>query len=448
MHRITVTAIAALGLVLAPQGTHAQEAPPASLGGLIAEAHRTSPEIAAARMGVEAASARIAPAGALPDPMLSVGLQNLPLPELDLGMEGMTMGMLQLGQRFTAPGVRAARTAQAEAGHRAAEHRLREVGQAVEARLKRAYYDVYFLDRSLDVLASNRALLEDLAEVAATRYAVGRVPQADVLRAQTEITRLDEQRAGIEATRAARMAEVGSLIGAPSGSTFSAVVPPPVRQLATAPGEVALFASPALDQQIVPGIPPLDVLLERSAARPAVAAARAEEEAATAAVDLARREAVPGVEVMLGLGARRDRPTLATAMVSVPLPVWTGRKQVPRVREAEAMEAQSGARVAAALEVSRATVATRYAELARTREQIMLLTEGVIPQADATFESALTAYQAGSVGFIALLEAQAALYRYEIELARRLADFGQALASLEEEVGERLVEISNDPQEG
>jgi len=165
-------------------------------------------------------------------------------------------------------------------------------------------------------------------------------------------------------------------------------------------------------------------------------------------VEVARREAVPGVEVMVGLGARRDRSTVATAMVSVPLPVRAGRKQVPLVREAEAMEAQSGARVEAALEASRATVATRYAELARTREQIMLLTEGVIPQADATFESALTAYQSGRVEFIALLEAQAALYRYEIELARRLADFGQALASLEEEVGERLVDIANDPEEG
>jgi outer membrane protein, heavy metal efflux system len=114
----------------------------------------------------------------------------------------------------------------------------------------------------------------------------------------------------------------------------------------------------------------------------------------------------------------------------------------------EAVEAEAAARVDATLEAARARITARHAELARSREQVTLLAEGVIPQAEATLESSLAAYQAGRLEFISLLEAQAALYRYEIELARRLADFGQALAALEEAAGAGLVDLMTAPDEG
>jgi outer membrane protein, heavy metal efflux system len=445
VYRITIIAAA---LLLAPLTTLAQEGAATPLGELIAEAHRASPDIAAARSGARAAAARVPQAGALPDPMLSLGIQDIPVPELDFGMEGMTMGMVQLGQRFPATGVRRARTAQAEAMRLAADQRLAQATLTVEARVKRAYYDLWFADRSLAVLDRNRALLEDLAHVASTRFAVGRVPQADVLRAQTEITRLDEQRAGVEAARSAALAELNELLRRPAGTVVTAALPPAVHHLATARGESGLFTAALPGQDAVPGIPPLAVLLERAAGQPSVMAARAEHEAAVAGAEGARRELLPDVEVMLGYAVRQDRPSLATAMVSVPLPLWAGRKQRPRIHEAEAVEAQAVAQVDAELEATRAGITARHAELARSREQVTLLGEGVIPQAEATLESSLTAYQAGRLEFISLLEAQAALYRYEIELARRLADFGQALAALEEVVGAGLVDLANDPEEG
>jgi outer membrane protein, heavy metal efflux system len=445
VYRITIIAAA---LLLAPLTTLAQEGSATPLGELIAEAHRASPDIAAARMGADAAAARVPQAGALPDPMLSLGIQNVPVPELDLGMEGMTMGMLQVGQRFPAAGVRGARTAQAEAMRLAAEQRLAGTTLAVEARVKRVYYALWFADRSLDVLDHNRALLDDLARVASARYAVGRVPQADVLRAQTEITRLDEQRAGVEAARSTAIAELNEVLRRPAGTAVTAELPPVVHRLATDRPETGLFTAAVPGRDAVPGIPPLAALLERAATQPAVMAARAEEEAAAAGVEGARREILPDIEVMLGYAARRDRPSLATAMVSMPLPLWAGRKQRPRVHETEAVEAEAAARVDATLQAARARITARHAELARSREQVTLLAEGVIPQAEATLESSLAAYQAGRLEFISLLEAQATLYRYEIELARRLADFGQALAALEEAVGTGLVDLETDPEEG
>lgn len=86
----------------------------------------------------------------------------------------------------------------------------------------------------------------------------------------------------------------------------------------------------------------------------------------------------------------------------------------------------------------RRDVAERYAALVQTRERIVLLSDGVIPQAGATVESSAVAYQAGRVEFLSLLEAQATLFRHEIDLAQRLADFGSELAALERVVGSEL----------
>jgi outer membrane protein, heavy metal efflux system len=143
---------------------------------------------------------------------------------------------------------------------------------------------------------------------------------------------------------------------------------------------------------------------------------------------------------MLGYGARPDRSDMLSAMVSVPLPVFAGRKQRQAVVEAEHELAAEEVRHHQMVAEIQADVATRYAALLRTREQILLLGEGVIPQARAAIESAAAGYQAGSVEFASLILAQATLFRNEIELARRMADFGRELA-LERAAGIELTEV-------
>src|SRR5687768_4204170 len=61
---------------------------------LLAEAIQNSPEIRAARKEQEAAAERVAPAGALGDPMLEAGILNLPASSLSFSREDMTMKML------------------------------------------------------------------------------------------------------------------------------------------------------------------------------------------------------------------------------------------------------------------------------------------------------------------------------------------------------------------
>jgi len=82
-----------------------------SLGNLVAEALQNNPEIRAAQKEKEAAQQRIAPAGALDDPMLQAGVINLPSNSLSFNRDDMTMKMIGLSQRFPYPGKRDLRQA-------------------------------------------------------------------------------------------------------------------------------------------------------------------------------------------------------------------------------------------------------------------------------------------------------------------------------------------------
>jgi outer membrane protein, heavy metal efflux system len=438
------TLIALAAVLVVPSTAAAQQTSPVPLAELVAEARASNPEILGARRMADAAAARVPQAGALPDPVLSLGLMNVPAPNFGMRDDEMAMATAQLGQMLPPPGVRAARDAMAREAHRASLLQVDEVELAVVSRLKAAYHGIEFVDRTLEVLARNRALLEDLAEVARARFSVGATPQQDVLRAHTEVTRLDGEVAGMQAERAMAVAEINALLDRPVDTPLTPIYPEDVYRMATAAAERGRFVIPTREQVLGPGFPTLAEL--QAAAphqRPALRSQAHRVERARSGVRLAERERLPDVEVMLGYGrvpgmAGMDGANRVTAMVSVPLPVFASRKQNQMVIEAgHELAAAELERRQMEQEVA-AMIAARYAEAARLREQILLLRDGVIPQAQATIESAAAAYQAGRVEFMSLLDAQAMLFMNEIELARMLADFGAALAALEYATGMEL----------
>jgi outer membrane protein, heavy metal efflux system len=434
--------IIVLLLALAPGTLAAQAGPGIELAELIDQARATNPEIHAARRMADASAARIPQAGALPDPVLAAGLMNVPASRPGIAGDEMAMATVQLSQMLPAPGVRGERVRAARAAHEAALQRLAEVELGVVARVKISYYELYFAEQAIAVLERNRGLLEELAEIALRRYAVGAAPQHDVLRAQTEVTRIDEQLAGMRGTRVGLLAELNALAAQPTARDFVAAYPLFVARLARAAPTAGAFTLAALQTGMADGFPSLAELHAAALEdRPALRAQRHDAEQARASARLAERERIPDVEIMLGYGfAGAGGMNRLTAMLAVPLPVFAARRQGQAVLEAAA-EADAVVHAQRSMEYQvLADVTARYSEALRVREQIALLSDGVIPHAQAAIASAITAYQAGTVDFASLLEAHAALFRNDIELGRQLADFGRALARLELAVGRDLIQ--------
>jgi outer membrane protein TolC len=429
-----------LALLIGPGPVVGQETGSSSdLTRLLAEARAENPRIAAAGEAVEAARARAEAAGILPDPMVGLGLVNALVSDPLSSRDFMTMRMVEVGQRFPYPGklpledeIAAWELASAEAERRAVE-------LEVVSEVKRAYYELFFLDRSGEIVDRNRALLDDFASVTHVRYGVGTGSQQDVLKAQVEHTRLGDELIGLSERRAAVLAELNALLDRSSTRPVEGLVLPEtlVEAAIPEPGQEVRFTAIALGAVGPAGpIPGLETLQRRAEeGNPRIQAHVARIRAQEARAELAGKAALPDFDLSVGYGQRSNREDMLSVWLSVPVPVFKGRKQ-------DALEAGERSELLS-LEAShremvneiRAEVAELHASLVRTRDQLALLRDGILPQARAALESATAGYPVATVDFLTVIDSQATLFRHELDYHRLLTAFGTDLATLERMVG-------------
>ena len=418
-----------------------------SLAALLAHADTANPQIAGARRIAEAAAARVPQAGALPDPMIGVGLMNVPVARPGLGNDMMTMLQLRLGVELPWPGKLGLSEVVARLRAEAAAWEVERVRQNVRAEVESAYYEIYFVDRALDVTDRNEALVGDFARLTSSKYGVGTAAQPDVLRAQVERTSLSDQLVALREQRVSASARLNALLARPTDTPVPTVeLPEAVRvaALSEEPGG-ARFASAAL-ADVLPGASPGGGIpavaeLQRLALEhnPMIQAHVRRVEAQGRALTLSEKAKLPDLAITAGYSRRAGFGDFFDVMVSAPVPIFAGRKQDQGVFEQAAMLAEHEARHSAMVDELNGEIASLAAELARARDQLVLLNDGILPQARTGLASATTSYQVGRVDFLTLLDSQVTLYRHELDYHRLLTDFATNLAALERAVGTEIL---------
>ena len=412
-------AAAVLSVEMDPGG--ARGAAPA-LGSLIAEALRNNPELRAAANETEAASQRVRPAGALEDPMLEAGLLNVPNQNWRLNREDMTMKMLGISQKLPYPGKRALREQVAAKDAESASYGLRETGNRIVRDVKLAYFDLALTGETIRQLKSNRLVLEQFLKIAEGRYAVGQATQAEVLKAQTQLSRMSEELLRMERERPVMEAELLRVLGRRGNAAPIAAALPQIGD--------AVFSLEALQDTALrerPQLLGLQSVIDRSAKT----------------LELARKEAEPDFDLRFVYGQRDKDPAgmprddLVTLTVAMNLPVWRKDKIEPRIAEAQAMREQT-------LEVQRAQQNEVLAKLRQqvaiaeqSRQSVRLYESGILPQARLAVEASLSGYKVNRVDPLMLLDSQMTLFNYEISRAKELVNFNKALAEIELLTGKR-----------
>jgi outer membrane protein TolC len=385
---------------------------PLALGRLYRAVETANPRIAAASALAQAVDARVAPARRPPDPQLQFGLMNRSLPGFGLS-DPLGMNQVQLMQMVPFPGKLRMAGQVASAKAEAERSRAADVSWDVRARAAMAFYELYQMDRSVQVAEETLRIVQDLAVTTRTMYGVGEGRQADVLRAQVEIARMTEDIIRMRTERVSAAARLNALLAldpsAPIGS--------PIR--------------PAFPDSL----PPLDSLVaEAQRNRPMVQAGEAEVRAADAGVRLARREIWPDLQLGVQYGQRpmdggTDR--MISLMLGFSVPIFAGSRQLAMRREATAMRQMAEADLQTMQADTRGRVAELYANAERARRLGALYRGTILPQAHTTVASALAAYRVGGVDFMTLLEDQMTVNRYRQDLYTLEAQQGQALAELE-----------------
>lgn len=405
------------------QLTHEPDLSPLLLGDLYSQVQRINPRVAAARSLTRAAEARVPGASRPPDPQFQLGFMNYELPRLTpMPVLGMTqlqlMQMLPLGGKLSLAG----RVASAQAA--ATAFRAEDVSWDLRSQTAMAFYDLYTTDRALSVARETVRLLRDIAATAESMYRVGQGRQTDVLRAQVEIARMVEDTLRMQAMRQSMTARLDALLD---------------RAPSTDIGAPALPAFP----DSIPTRAWLDSIARDT--RPMIRAGLDVVRAADASAQLARKEIVPDLQVGVQYGQRGGEmgtERMGSLMLGASLPIFARSRQFQMRVEADAMKQMAQADVAAMRAETRGKIGEAYAALGRSRTLAKLYRTTVLPQAEATVASALSAYRVGSVDFMTLLDNRMTVNKYRQELYVLDADQGKAWADLEMLIGLALFDAN------
>lgn len=391
-----------------------------TLDDVLALARERNPRLQAARSRAEAFAARQSWAGVLPDPSLELGIMNFSVPGFDTDMPNSMAPAIGVSQKIPFPGKLGLDSRIAQRATDMAVADREETWWRVRARASAAFYQLYAVDRRLEVMRRTKQLLEDFRAAAQAMYGAGEGRQTDVLQANVELARMDADIASMEAMRRVIEAKLNAVLDRP------AATPIPTPELPTLPA----------------GTPGADALLAwADAEQPALERERAGVARAEAAVARAKRDIWP--DLMLGaqygqrsLGGETQR--MGSVMLGFSLPVFAGSRQLEYREEARAMERMARAELAEMRAEVDAEIGEHLAEMERQRTLIRLFRDEVLPQARTAVESAFSSYRVGAVDFMTLVDAQMTVNRYEGELHALLADYGTHVAELEAATGREL----------
>ncbi len=413
-YRATVTQVSAQETI-APVFSHLEG--PHAVEEYIQVALQQNPEVQAARKRMESLAHKVPVAASLPDPMLTVTAQPAPVQTA----AGAQQFILSANQKFPWAGKLDSQAAVAEANTNVARAQLAAVELATIAKVKKAYYELYFLQQAIAVTEAEQQLLGEIRDVANTRYKTGRTSQQDVLRADLEISNVENELIQLRQQIQSGQARLARLLHIAPETRVEAV--------AELPYELLPQNLTALQQQAVSARPELHA---------ALAAVFRDQHAA----NLAKLDYKPDVTLGFswidvadgGLARSANGQDALLLTAGINLPVYKKRLD-SSVRSAEAGAVASARNYDAMKDATLEEVTDLFARTNSHQQMLTLFEEDILPKARQTLQVSSQAYNVGEVDFLQLIDNWRQLLRYEVNYRRLEANLRQSLADLEQAVG-------------
>ncbi len=327
----------------------------------------------------------------MPDPMLEVGIQNDGFTSIEIGRMPTSFVSVMATQTFPWPGKLRLREQVAQLG---ASQNMKVVARlrlSTEAEVRRSYLDLVLVRDRLALLEQLHAIWERSAAFAQVRYETGGGTQTDVLRAQLELSRLEQRRFALLAQERVRVQTLNRLRSHPLAEPID-TTQTHIRDLATlAPLEGVFSVKQALTRS------------------PELAAARLGTSRADKALTLAGKGYYPDLTVSAGIMYRGQLPPMWLATVAGPLPIFAGSKQTRAVAENTALLSAAHHEERTIEQLLGLRTEERHSVFSALRQTIDLYQRGLLVQSAATSESTLAQYRVGKVTFSSVLEANAGL---------------------------------------
>lgn len=376
-------------------------------------------------------------AGRLPDPRFNLALANMPSDKLDFNQEPMTQLVFGVSQMIPRGDTLELNSSKFEQ-QADMQPLLREERKArVRMEVSQLWLDAWQAQRSIDLIDDNRALFEQLVDVTTSSYvsALGRTRQQDLIRAQLELTQLDNRLSRLQQQRDMASAKLSEwLINL---EAEDAEIPASTAiEFPTATPQLASSES-ALEQV---------TNARRFIGHPSIQLFDRQIELSRTDVDLAEQKYKPQWGLSASYGYRgddamgSDRADLMSVGVSVEMPLFSTRKQDSEVDAASSrVEAVRTERL---LKLRQLVSAYDNAKAAyvNASDRIALYQQQLLPQSHEAAEAALNAYTSDDGDFaevvrarISELDNHLALIELSAQQQKQLAQINYLLTSVDSE---------------
>ena len=382
---------------------------------LVEEAEQKNPQIAASFHAWQASRNVPKQVSALPETQLSVQQFSVGSPRPFAGYSNSDFAYIGFGasQDIPYPGKRQLRAQVAEREADSMEAQTDSVRRTVVGNLKMVYFRLAYIQQTLGVLQRSDTLLTQVQQASEERYRVGQGNQQDVLKAQLQHTKILHEVAHHHQEEGLLEAQIKQVLGRAQESSDIVAETLTLRAL---PYTAAELSQKAREQN------------------PDVHSKQASIRQQETQVELAHKEFRPDFNV--GYTYEHNASQFRDyymASFSVRLPN-RGRQ---RAALAEAEQNQERARQELDAESQRvlSEVQQQYVRAKTSEERLKIYSDGLVPQSEATFQSALSAYQSNRQDFESLLSGFLDVLNLDLEYRNELVEHESALAELERLTG-------------
>jgi len=374
-------------------------------------------------------------AGSLPDPKVSFNLLNYPTDTFNFGQEPMTQVNIGVSQMFPRGRTLALKKQQMEIQSEVFPFQRLDRSAKVEVMATHLWLDAFKAQQSIALIEQNRSLFEQLAEVAESNYssAFGKTQQQDIIRAQLELTRLEDRLVMLQQVYDTTVEKLSQWITDRYTQDYS--------------GLDVVEGLNSTEKLVLDSNLP-EIKLERSEElnedemvaifndHPAVVAIQQKIKVSETGIELAKQKYKPEFAINASYGYRGDSPLgmdradFLTVGVSFDVPLFTKNRQDKQLQSAVAINDATQTQVYQMLKEMLSSYKSAEAQLKQLDNRQALYVNKLLPQMHEQAEASLTAYTNDTSDFAEVVRSRIAELNAEIDALNIAVDRQKIIAQL------------------
>ncbi len=394
-----------------------------SLNALVKEALQNNPQLKAARSQTLAEQTKIKQVTAWEPPQVGISFYQTPIQSFPNPIKNGMETDYYIQQMFPFPGKLSNMGKSAENNAEMYDQQYNELERSIINELKSTYYELFYVQKKIKINKENQILLQQLVNITAKQYEVGTGQQADMLRAQTELSTLINDGVNLEKEKRNVETMLNTILSRPADGTFPQI---------------------SAIEDTIPDWNYSQLSSLASENRPELKAMHYNIKMNEAELAASKLEYYPDFMVQLMYknmtGTTNDFWSTMVG-VNIPLAFWSKDKFTGKVEENKINISTAEEQLNASKNMVAGQVQNALIRIQSNKNLIDLYKNTVIPQAQQTLQSTLSAYQTGKTEFLMIIDAYKVVLMAKQDYYMSQMNYMQSQALLEQAVGLNINQI-------